>query len=68
LAKAIEATDLGVQRLDHPAGSRVAPSLRPVAADFEPLVHTSATEIFGELSPDAHWLTYQSDESGQNEV
>jgi serine/threonine-protein kinase len=31
-------------------------------------VHTGATELFGEVSPDGHWLAYQSDESGQNEI
>ena len=34
----------------------------------EPLLHTTATEVFGEVSPDGHWFAYQSDESGQNQI
>ena len=31
-------------------------------------MQTTATELYGELSPDGHWLAYQSDESGQNQI
>jgi serine/threonine-protein kinase len=34
----------------------------------EPLIHTAATEIAGEVSPNGRWLAYVSDESGQFEV
>jgi serine/threonine-protein kinase len=34
----------------------------------EPLIHTSAAEVDGEISPDGRWLAYQSNESGQPEV
>jgi serine/threonine-protein kinase len=53
--------DLSVLRMDGPSG---AGGSRPI----EPLVQTPATELFGELSPDGHWLAYQSDESGQNQI
>lgn len=32
------------------------------------LLHSSANELNGEISPDGRWLAYQSDESGQFEV
>jgi len=34
----------------------------------EPLLHTAALESNPELSPDGHWLAYQSNESGKSEV
>ena len=34
----------------------------------KPLVQTAKTEGFGEISPDGHWLAYQSNESGQFEI
>ena len=34
----------------------------------EPLIHTAANESNGELSPDEHWIAYQSNESGQFEI
>jgi serine/threonine-protein kinase len=34
----------------------------------KPLVPTASTEAFGEVSPDGHWLAYQSNESGQFEI
>jgi Tol biopolymer transport system component len=37
---------------------------RPTA----PLVQTTFTDENGELSPDGHWLAYQSNESGQNQI
>ena len=33
-----------------------------------PLIHTNAVELAPEISPDGHWLAYQSNESGQAEV
>jgi eukaryotic-like serine/threonine-protein kinase len=51
--------DLRVLRLEGQAGGS-----RPT----EPLVQTTAAEMHGELSPDGHWLAYQSDESGQNQI
>jgi Tol biopolymer transport system component len=33
-----------------------------------PLVNSPAREFNGEISPDARWLAYQSDESGQYEI
>jgi Tol biopolymer transport system component len=32
------------------------------------LLHSTASETNGELSPDGHWLAYESDESGQPEI
>ena len=34
----------------------------------EPLLHTAAAESNAEISPDGHWLAYESNESGQNEI
>ena len=53
--------DLRVLRMDDspPTGDS-----RPT----EPLVQTTAAELDGQLSPDGHWLAYQSDESGQNQI
>jgi Tol biopolymer transport system component len=36
--------------------------------DVRPLVHTTFTEVNGEISPDGRWLVYQSNESGQDEI
>ena len=33
-----------------------------------PFLHSQFNEMFGQLSPDSHWMAYASDESGQNEV
>ncbi len=35
---------------------------------IEPLVQTAFAENSGEISPDGHWLAYQSNESGRTEV
>src|SRR5207237_4740560 len=34
----------------------------------EPLGQMTLSANNGELSPDGHWLAYQSDESGQNQI
>jgi len=34
----------------------------------QPLLHTSFSERNPNLSPDGHWMVYESDESGQNEI
>jgi Tol biopolymer transport system component len=54
--------DLTVLHLD-PSTTRGAPS-RPT----EPLLQTAFTEENAELSPDGHWVAYQSSESGRNEI
>lgn len=33
-----------------------------------PLIHTKFNEQFGAISPDGHWLAYQSDETGRDEI
>jgi len=33
-----------------------------------PVVRSEFDELFGQLSPDSHWIAYTSDESGQREV
>src|SRR5215467_6361045 len=33
-----------------------------------PFLHSEYNEIFGQLSPDSHWMAYTSDESGQRQV
>jgi dipeptidyl aminopeptidase/acylaminoacyl peptidase len=35
---------------------------------IRPLVQTSFNETLGELSPDGHWLAYQSNRTGRNEI
>jgi eukaryotic-like serine/threonine-protein kinase len=63
--------DLHVLRLDGlsgPSGATPSPPLAGGSRPTEPLVQTTATELFGELSPDGRWLAYQSDESGQNQI
>jgi eukaryotic-like serine/threonine-protein kinase len=35
---------------------------------LEPLIHGPANELWTEVSPDLHWVAYDSDESGQFEV
>ena len=37
-------------------------------ARIEPLLQTTFNESNAEISPDGHWLAYQSDESNQNEI
>jgi serine/threonine-protein kinase len=71
--------DLRVLRLDGsstapgadaaPAG-RASPSAGPGAGErpTEPLVQTIFIEYNGEVSPDGHWLAYQSNESGQDQI
>ena len=34
----------------------------------EPLIQTMFSETQGEISPDGHWLAYQSNDSGQNQI
>jgi len=63
--------DLRMLRLDVPSGPSEANPSPPLArgsGPTEPLVQTTAAELFGELSPDGHWLAYQSDEAGQNQI
>jgi hypothetical protein len=38
------------------------------ARDVRPLVATPSNEQYAEISPDAAWLAYQSNESGTNEI
>ncbi|HEV2423894.1 MAG TPA: protein kinase [Terriglobia bacterium] len=33
-----------------------------------PLIHSKFSEQFGSISPDGHWLAYQSDETGRDEI
>jgi serine/threonine-protein kinase len=44
--------------------------LVPLVGDRRPqsLVQTPSAEAFGEISPDGHWLAYQSNESGEFEI
>jgi eukaryotic-like serine/threonine-protein kinase len=63
--------DLHVLRLDALSAPSEANPSAPLAGrsrPTEPLVQTTAAELFGELSPDGHWLAYQSDEAGQNQI
>jgi hypothetical protein len=39
-----------------------------VAGKPLPFLRSKFNEIFGQLSPDSHWMAYTSDESGQREV
>ena len=40
----------------------------PGDRSLKPLIHTSANELWAEISPDGRWLAYDSDETGQFEV
>jgi hypothetical protein len=41
---------------------------QPSGGDPVPVAQTPATERNGRFSPDGAWITYQSDESGRNEI
>ncbi len=58
-------TDLRVLRLDR---STPSTALGTPPRQTEPLLQTTATENNGELSPDGHWLAYQSNASGRFEI
>jgi Tol biopolymer transport system component len=66
--------DLRVLRLDGPrepsgaSGANLSPPLAGDSRSTEPLVQTTFNEVNGEISPDGHWLAYQSNESGQNQI
>jgi hypothetical protein len=62
--------DLRVLRLDNPSERSGATPSAPLAAprQTEPLIQTTVTEDNGEISPDGHWLAYQSNESGQFQI
>jgi serine/threonine-protein kinase len=38
------------------------------ARELKPLIQTRFNELNGEVSPDGHWIAYQSNESGRDEV
>jgi eukaryotic-like serine/threonine-protein kinase len=46
----------------------LAPPAAGCSRRIEPLVHTAAAELDGEVSPDGRWLAYESNESGQTET
>ena len=54
--------DLRVLRLDPSTPLGTPPR------QTEPLLQTTSTEDSGEISPDGHWLAYQSNESGQRQI
>jgi hypothetical protein len=56
--------------LNHPNIARVYGVERSARAktQVQPLLHTSFSERNPHLSPDGHWMVYESDESGQNEI
>ncbi len=62
--------DLQVLAMDPSAPLGPDPATPPGASprQTEPLVHTTFVEDNGELSPDGHWLAYQSNESGRYEI
>jgi len=70
--------DLRILRLDpsttigagHSTPLRTGPSTPPgtPSRQTEPLLQTPFTEDNGEISPDGHWLAYQSNESGRFEI
>ncbi len=58
-----------VFREDNP---KTGPDLKMLTMSGErrtnPLVHAEANEVNAEISPDGHWIVYQSNESGRDEV
>jgi serine/threonine-protein kinase len=49
------------------AGAQSAPHAASAGA-ITPLLHTTFNEDNGEVSPDGHWLAYQSDDGGPNQI
>ena len=63
--------DLRVLQMEGPSAAlRAGPStaIGTSPRQTEPLVQTTFAEDNGEISPDGHWLAYQSNESGQNQI
>lgn len=63
--------DLRVLRMEGPSGRPGAASATPLAAgppQTEPLVQTTFDEGNGEISPDGHWLAYESNDTGQSQI
>ena len=62
--------DLRVLRLDSSTALGAGPStpLGTPPRQTEPLLQTTFAETNGEISPDGHWLAYQSNASGRNEI
>ena len=63
--------DLRVLQMEGPSSAlRAGPStaIGTSPRQTEPLVQTTFAEDNGEISPDGHWLAYQSNESGQNQI
>ena len=61
--------DLRVLRLDPPTALGAGPSTPAgTPRQTEPLLQTTFTKDNGEISPDGHWLAYQSNESGRNDI
>jgi eukaryotic-like serine/threonine-protein kinase len=46
-----------------PVSERTADDRKPV-----PFLRTGSNELYGQISPDGHWMAYSSDETGQPEV
>jgi serine/threonine-protein kinase len=59
---------LGTGPATPPGAGRSATAPEASPRRTEPLVQTTFLEENGELSPDGHWLAYQSNESGRFEV
>jgi eukaryotic-like serine/threonine-protein kinase len=59
-------SDLQVLRLERSASSLMTGDVGRTL--IEPLVQTPFTERNGELSPDGHWLAYDSNESGRFQI
>ena len=62
--------DLRILRLDPSTPLGAGPSTPPgmPSRQTEPLLQTPFNEDNGEISPDGHWLAYQSNESGRFEI
>jgi serine/threonine-protein kinase len=61
---------LGLNGPSGPSGVSGANPSPPLSGGWstEPLVQTTSNEVNGEISPDGHWLAYQSNESGENQI
>jgi len=62
--------DLRILRLDPSTSLGASPATPPrtPSRQTEPLLQTPFNEDNGEISPDGHWLAYQSNESGRFEI
>ena len=63
-----DGTRLAVQQQSPGTGSDIGVMTLDGQRRSTPLIHTTFAEWTPDISPDGHWLTYSSNESGQDEI